>query len=87
MIILGLLNSNRKEEKGNQEDRDSSRFEEFWAGFLRMTVSVFAIAKVPTSASGIHNFSPEIKVLVDTGNLLLIGLCARGGNVRLIRYM
>ena len=27
------------------------------------------------SASGIHNFSPQIKVLVDTGNLLLIGLC------------
>ena len=28
-----------------------------------------------TSASGIHNFSPQIIVLVDAGNLLSIGLC------------
>ena len=34
-----------------------------------MMGSAFATAKVSTSASGIHNFSPEIKVLVDMGNL------------------
>ena len=41
----------------------------------RMTGSAFATAAVPTSASVIHNFSPQIKDLVDTGNLLWIGLC------------
>ena len=40
-----------------------------------MTGSAFATAAVSTSASGINNFSPQIKVLVDTGNLLSIGLC------------
>ena len=37
--------------------------------------SDFALAEVSTSASGIDNFSSEIKVLVDTDNLLTIGLC------------
>ena len=41
----------------------------------RMTGSAFATAAVSTSASGSNNFSPQIKVLVDTGNLLSIGLC------------
>ena len=46
-----------------------------WAVSQRMTGSAFATAEVSTSASDIHNFSPEIKVLVDIGNLLSIGLC------------
>ena len=41
----------------------------------RMTGSAFVTAAVSMSASGIHNFSPQIKVLVDSGNLLSIGLC------------
>ena len=41
----------------------------------RMTGSPFATAAVSTAASGSNNFSPQIKVLVDTGNLLSIGLC------------
>ena len=40
-----------------------------------MTDTAFSTAEQSTSASGIHNFSPEIKDLVDTGNLLSIGLC------------
>ena len=39
----------------------------------RMTGSAFATAAVSTS--GGNNFSPKIKVLVGTGNLLAIGLC------------
>ena len=63
------------QETNHQTDRDSSGSEELWAVSQRMTGSAFATAAVSTSASGIHNFSPQIKVLVDTGNLLLIGLC------------
>ena len=36
----------------------------------KMTGSVFATATVSTAASGSNNFSQQIKVLVDTGNLL-----------------
>ena len=63
------------QEIDRQADRASSRSEELWVVSQRMTGSAFAIAAVSTSASGIHNFSPQIKVLVDMGNLLLIGLC------------
>ena len=41
----------------------------------KMTGSAFATATVSTSASGSNNFSPQIKILVDTGNLLSIGMC------------
>ena len=54
----------------------------------RVTGSAFALAEVSTSASGIDNFSNAVNVLVDTGNLLTIGLCVSeaffislGGNV------
>ena len=53
-----------------------------------MTGSAFALAEVSTSASGRDNFSNAVNVLVDTGNLLTIGLClseaffiSLGGNV------
>ena len=36
----------------------------------KMTGSAFATATVSTSASGSDNFSQQIKILVDTGNLL-----------------
>ena len=62
------------QESAGQTDRVSSRSEEVWKVSQQMTGSAFATAAVSTSASGIHNFSPQIKVLVDTGNLLLIGL-------------
>ena len=62
------------QETDRQADRASSRSEELWAVSQRMTGSAFATAAVSTSASGIHNFSPQIKVLVDTRNLLSIGL-------------
>ena len=41
----------------------------------RMMGSVFATATVSTAASGSNNFSQQIKVLVDTGNLLSFGMC------------
>ena len=41
----------------------------------RVTGSAFALAEVSTSASGRDNFSNAVNVLVDTGNLLTIGLC------------
>ena len=41
----------------------------------KTTGSAFATATVSTSASGSTNFSRQIKVLVDTGNLLTIGMC------------
>ena len=63
------------QETDDQGDRVSSRSEELWAVYQRMTGPAFATAELATSASGIHNFSQEIKVLVDTGNLLSIGLC------------
>ena len=63
------------QETDHQVDRVSSRSEELWAVSQRMMGSAFATAVVSTSASGIHNFSPQIKVLADTGNLLSIGLC------------
>ena len=54
----------------------------------RVTGSAFALANVSTSASGMNNFSKTVNVLVDTGNLLSIGLCVSedffvslGGNV------
>ena len=54
----------------------------------RVTGSAFALAEVSTSASGRDNFSNAVNVLVDTGNLLTIGLCVSeaffislGGNV------
>ena len=40
-----------------------------------MMGSAFATDAVSMSASGSNNFSPQIKVLVDNGNLLSIGLC------------
>ena len=63
------------QETDQQADRASYRSEELWAVSQRMTGSAFATAAVSTSASGIHNFSLQIKVLVDAGNLLLMGLC------------
>ena len=63
------------QETDQQADRGSSRSEELRTISQRMTGSAFATAAVSTSGSGIHNFSPQIKVLVDTGNLLSIGLC------------
>ena len=66
---------NATQETDRQADRASSSSEELWAVSQRMTGSAFATAAVSTSASGINNFSPEIKVFVDTGNLLSIGLC------------
>ena len=64
------------QETDQQLDRASSRSEELWAVSQRMTHSAFTTAAVSTSASGIHNFSPQIKVLVDTGNLLFGSLCS-----------
>ena len=43
--------------------------------FQMTTGAAFATATVSTSASGSTNFSRQIKVLVDTGNLLTIGMC------------
>ena len=63
------------QETDQQADRASYRSEELWAVSQRMTGSAFATAAVSTSASDIHNFSSQIKFLVDTGNLLSIGLC------------
>ena len=63
------------QERGNQKDRDSYRSEELWAVSQRMTGSAFVTGEVSTSASGIQNFSSELKVLVDTANFLPIGLC------------
>ena len=50
----------------------------------KMTGSGFATATVSTSASGSNNFSQQIKMLVDTGNLLSIGMCVSesGGTVK-----
>ena len=55
----------------------------------KMTGFAFATATVSTSASGSNNFSQQIKILVDRGNLLLIGMCVSesfffesGGTVR-----
>ena len=50
------------QETDQQADRASSRSEELWAVSQRTTGSAFATAAVSTSASGIHNFSPQIKV-------------------------
>ena len=63
------------QETDQQADRASSRSDELWGVSQRMTGSAFATAAVSISASGIHNFSPQIKILVDTGNLLLIWYC------------
>ena len=63
------------QETDQQADKASFRSEELWAVSQRMTGSAFATAAVSTPASGIHKFFPQIKVLVDTGNLLTIGLC------------
>ena len=49
--------------------------EELWTVSQRVTGSAFATAAVSTSTSDSNNFSPHIKVLVDTGNLLSFGLC------------
>ena len=54
---------------------EASSVEELCAVLQRMTGSAFATAAVSTAASGSNNFSPQIKVLVDTGNLLSIRLC------------
>ena len=51
------------------------RSEELWTVSQLMTGSAFATAAVSTSVSGSNNFSLQIKVFVDTGNLLSIGLC------------
>ena len=63
------------QETDQQADRVFSRSEELWTVSQKMTGSAFATAAVSTSVSGIHNFSQQIKVLVDTGSLLSIGLC------------
>ena len=55
--------------------QDDHRVEEVWTVSQQMTGSAFATAAVSRSASGSNNLSPQIKVLVDTGNLLSIGLC------------
>ena len=60
---------NATQEMDRQADRASSGSEELWTVSQRMTGSAFATAAVSTSASGSNNFSPQIKVLVDTGNL------------------
>ena len=52
-----------------EENKVPSGSEELWTVSQRMTGSAFATAAVSTSASGSNNFSPQIKVLVDTGNL------------------
>ena len=49
------------QESDHQADRVFSRSEELWGVFQSMTGSAFATAAVSTSASGIHNFSPQIK--------------------------
>ena len=54
---------------------ETSGVEELCAVSQRMTGSAFATAAVSTAASGSNNFSLQIKVLVDTRNLLSIGLC------------
>ena len=59
----------------NSTQEEAWGLEELCAVSQRMTGSAFATAAVSTAASGSNNFSPQIKVLVDTGNLLLIGLC------------
>ena len=66
---------NATQEADQQAHRVPSGSEELWTVSQRMTGSAFATAAVSTSASGSNNFSPQIKVLVDTGNLLSIGLC------------
>ena len=67
--------SNATQEADQETHRVPSSSEELWTVSQRMTGSAFATAAVSTSASGSNNFSPQIKVLVDTGNLLSIGLC------------
>ena len=64
---------NATPEADQQAHRVPSGSEELWTVSQRMTVSAFATAAVSTSASGSNNFSPEIKVLVDTGNYYLLG--------------
>ena len=49
------------QETDQQADRASSRSEELWAVSQRMMGSAFATAPVSTSASGIHNFSRQLK--------------------------
>ena len=58
----GLIEGPVFNEAVAQENRHSSRSEELWAVSQRMTGSAFTTVEVSTSASGIHNFSPEIKV-------------------------
>ena len=71
--VLGGLNGGPVfNEAVAQVDKNSSRSEELWAVSQRMTGSAFATAEVSISASGIRNFSQEIKVVVNTGNLLSI---------------
>ena len=48
------------QETDQQADRASSRSEELWVISQRMTGSAFATAAVSTTASGIHNFSPQV---------------------------
>ena len=65
---------NATQEADQQANRAPCGSEELWTVSQRMTSSVFATAAVSTSASGSNNFSSQLKVLVDTGNLLSIGL-------------
>ena len=58
----------------NNTQEETSGSEELFKVSQKMTGSAFATATVSTAASGSNNFSPQIKVLVDTGNLLLIGM-------------
>ena len=64
---------NATQEADQQAHRFPSGLEELWTVSQRMTGSAFATAAVSMSASGSNNFSPQIKVIVDTGNLLSIG--------------
>ena len=63
------------QEADQQAHRVPSGLEELWTVSQQMTGSALATAAVTTSASGSNNFSPQIKILVDTGNLLSFGLC------------
>ena len=54
---------------------EASGVEELCAVSQWMIGLAFATAAVSTAQSGSNNFSPQIKVLINTGNLLSVGLC------------
>ena len=61
--------------KINNTQEGTSGSEELFKVSQKMRGSVFATATVSTAASGSNSFSPQIKIWVDTGNLLTIGMC------------